>query len=130
MPYDDYDSSGNRRQSAYNQIYWAKEKNWTTYESMCKNRWIKITKDGKSVYAQWEDCGPFFYDDSNYVFGNSLPRNQTLNNSSGLDVSPAVRDYLGLSGLDVVDWQFVDSSDVPNGAWKIIVTTSQVDWGQ
>ncbi len=130
LPYDDYDSTGNRRQSAYKQIYWAKGKIWSAYESMCKNRWIKIIKGSKTVYAQWEDCGPFFYNDSNYVFGTSLPMNQTQNNSSGLDISPAVRDYLGISGLDIIDWQFVDSIDVPNGPWKLIITTSQVNWGQ
>ncbi len=130
LPYDDFDENGNRRQSSYNIIYWAKEKSWSRYESICKNQWIKITKGNKSVYAQWEDCGPFFYDDSNYVFGTSLPRNQMLNNSSGLDVSPAVRDYLGLSGLDTINWQFINSDDVPNGPWKLIVTTSQIDWGQ
>ncbi len=130
LPYDDFDSTGNRRQNAFKEIYWSKEKSWSAYESICKNHWIKIIKGSKIVYAQWEDCGPFYYDDFNYVFGTSQPLNQTLNNSSGLDVSPAVRDYLGISGLDKVDWQFVDSVDVPNGPWKIIVTTSQVDWGQ
>ncbi len=130
LPYNDFDENGKRRQSAYNMVYWAKDKNWASHESMCKNQWIKITKDNKAVYAQWEDCGPFFYDDSNYVFGTSLPRNQFLNNSSGLDVSPAVKDYLGLTGLDTVSWQFVNPGAVPYGAWKIIVTTSQIDWGQ
>lgn len=33
-----------------------------------------------------------------------------------MDVSPAVRDYLGLSGIDKVDWQFVEFEDVPEGA--------------
>ncbi len=130
LPYDDYDENGNRRQSAYNMIYWAKEKTWLPRESMCKNQWIKIWKGEKIVYAQWEDSGPFFYDDSSYVFGISLPRNQFLNNSSGIDVSPAVRDYLGLAGLDTVSWQFVNPNDVPYGVWKFIVTISQVDWGQ
>jgi len=130
LPYNDFDENGNRRQSAYTEIYWAKYKKWSAYESMCKNQWIKITKGSKSVYAQWEDCGPYFYDDSGYVFGTSLPRNQTINNSSGLDVSPAVEEYLGLTGLDTVSWQFVDPGNVPTGFWKNIITTSQIDWGQ
>ncbi len=129
LPYDDFNENGNRRPGAHNIIYWAKDKSWSSNESMCKNQWIKITKGDKLVYAQWEDCGPYFYDDSNYVFGIDQPRNQTLNNSSGLDVSPAVRDYLGLTGLDTVSWQFVNQKDVPYGIWKFIVTTSQVDWG-
>ena len=130
LPYDDFDNNGNRRPSAYDMIYWAKSKSWSAYESMCKNQWIEIIKGKKSVYAQWEDCGPFFYDDSNYVFGTSLPMNQYLNNSSGLDVSPAVKDYLGLTGLDTVSWHFVNPENVPIGPWKLIVTTSQIDWGQ
>ncbi len=130
LPYNDFDVNGNRRQSVYSMIYWANSKTWSAYESMCKNQWIKITKNNKSVYAQWEDCGPFFCDDSNYVFGSSLPRNQYINNSSGLDVSPAVKDYLGLTGLDTVSWQFVNPENVPIGPWKLIVTTSQIDWGQ
>lgn len=130
LPYDDFDDNGIRRQNAYSEVYWAKSKNWQSYESMCKNQWIKITKGGKTVYAQWEDCGPYFYDDSSYVFGTALPRNQFLNNSSGLDVSPAVRDYLGLTGLDTVSWQFMDAENVPSGIWKTIVTASQIDWGQ
>jgi hypothetical protein len=40
-----------------------------------------------------------------------------LNQGAGLDVSPAVRDYLGLKGKDVCDWKFVEARDVPNGPW-------------
>jgi hypothetical protein len=35
-----------------------------------------------------------------------------------LDVSPAVRDYLGLQPTDVTDWQFVNTQDVPPGPWR------------
>ena len=94
---------------------------------MCKNRWIKITKNGKTAYAQWEDAGPFGEDDKNYVFGNHLPQNN-INNNAGLDVSPAVRDYLHLNDIDKIDWQFIDFDDVPVGPWKKIITTSQIDW--
>ena len=34
-----------------------------------------------------------------------------------MDVSPAVRDYLGLQPTDVTDWKFVDFSEVPHGPW-------------
>ena len=46
-------------------------------------------------YAQWEDCGPFRTDHFQYVFQNERPK-PNLNRGAGLDVSPAVRDYLGL----------------------------------
>jgi hypothetical protein len=35
-----------------------------------------------------------------------------------LDVSPAVRDYLGLAPTDVTDWEFVEVRDVPAGPWR------------
>ncbi len=35
----------------------------------------------------------------------------------GLDISPAVRDYLGLQETDVTDWKFVDFKEVPTGPW-------------
>jgi hypothetical protein len=34
-----------------------------------------------------------------------------------LDVSPAVRDYLGLGDIDFCDWRFVDFTRVPLGPW-------------
>jgi len=41
-----------------------------------------------------------------------------LNKGAGLDVSPAVRDYLGLQETDVTDWKFVEFSEVPRGPWS------------
>lgn len=127
LPYDDFNGDGSRKSDAYSTVYWSNEKNWNDSESMVKNRWIKITKGDGTAYAQWEDAGPFEYNDKNYVFGTSPPTNK-LNNNAGLDVSPAIRDYLGLyhRGGNKVSWQFVDFADVPDGPWKKIITTSQV----
>ena len=69
------------------------------------------------VYAQWEDAGPFRTDHWQYVFGNERPK-PNLNKGAGLDVSPAVRDYLGLKETDVTDWKFVDFKEVPRGPWS------------
>ena len=112
---------------SYGIVYWSHEKNWSDSESMVKNRWIEIIKGDKTAYAQWEDAGPFVYDDKNYVFGNSSPKNK-LNNNAGLDVSPAVRDYAGLydDNQNMVSWKFVDLNEVPDGPWKKIMTTSQI----
>ena len=41
-----------------------------------------------------------------------------LNGGAGLDVSPAVRDYLGFGTKDVCDWKFVEYRDVPPGPWS------------
>ena len=51
------------------------------------------------------------------MFGKERPR-PNLNQGAGLDVSPAVRDYLGLAPTrDVCDWKFVEFTDVPAGPW-------------
>lgn len=122
LPYNDFDKDGNRKPQAFDIVYWAEDKKWSTSESICKNQWIKISKDGLSVYAQWEDVGPFEENDGNYVFGKADPKN-TEKSGAGLDVSPAVKDYLKLSGIDTVNWQFVAENDIPDGPWKRIVTT-------
>lgn len=122
LPYNDV-PAGKRRADVERIIPWAKDHKWTRSQSMCKDQWVKISKGRKTCYAQWEDVGPFNTDDGGYVFGGDRPRNKS-NKGAGIDLSPAVRDYLGLSGMDSVDWQFVDANDVPSGPWKKIVTDS------
>jgi hypothetical protein len=126
LPYNDF-SGGVRRASASQVVYWAGEETWSDTESMCKNRWLRISLGNLSAYAQWEDVGPFLVNDSLYVFGGNRPRNPE-NDSTGLDVSPAVHDYLGLTGLDQVDWQFVPFDSVPDGPWKQVITVRQIYW--
>ena len=127
LPYNDFNEKGEHKKELSSVVPWAKNINIADNYSILKNRWIKITHSGKIAYAQWEDVGPFGEDDSEYVFGDAAPKSKE-NKNAGIDVSPATRDYLGLSGEDKVDWQFVDSGDVPDGAWKKIITTSQVFW--
>jgi len=85
--------------------------------SVCKDHWLAIRKGNRVCYAQWEDCGPFRTDHFQYVFQNERPK-PNLNHGAGLDVSPAVRDYLGLGPTDVTDWQFVEVGGVPPGPWR------------
>lgn len=125
LPYNDFEN-GNRKTNS-KEIYWYREKDWNSSESVCKNQWIKITKGNLIAYAQWEDVGPFGEDDFNYVFGNNSPKSE-INNHAGLDVSPAIHDYLNLQDVDLVSWQFVNSSDVPEGPWKKAITSSQIYW--
>ena len=120
LPYNDYGRAG-----AKNVVYWGNSKSWGQNESMCKNQWIKVTAKGKVAYAQWEDVGPFLEDDGSYVFGSAAPHNKQLE-KAGLDVSPAVKDYLGLGDVDSTSWQFVNAEEVPSGPWKEIITTTQV----
>ncbi|MCA9364966.1 MAG: hypothetical protein KC736_03680 [Candidatus Moranbacteria bacterium] len=127
LPYNDFNNDGERRSNAFSVVPWAHERKWSADESLVKNRWVSIVHNGKTVYAQWEDSGPFVYNDVEYVFGGVRPQN-AKNQQAGIDVSPAVATYLNLSGMDLVDWQFVDDVDVPSGPWKEIVTTSQIHW--
>jgi hypothetical protein len=131
LPYNDYTDNGVRKTNAAQVVYWAKSKTWGKSESMMKNQWVKLTSNGVTCYGQIEDAGPYQYDDYKYVFGTSTPKSK-LANSAGLDVSPALRDCLKFNGWNndenKVDWQFVEAKDVPSGPWKIIVTSSQINW--
>ena len=87
--------------------------------SACKDRWVEIkTEDGSGhvCFAQWEDVGPLRYDHAEYVFGPERPDTYTR---AGLDVSPAVADYLGLNKdkKSTTRWRFVDDEDVLPGQW-------------
>ena len=41
------------------------------------------------------------------------------NHGAGIDVSPAVRDYLGLGPLGMVDWRFAEDVNVSTGPWAL-----------
>jgi hypothetical protein len=115
LPYNDKAATGHRAE-APQVVPWFKDAYQGPAVSVCKGRWVAIRKDNRTVYAQWEDAGPFRTDHWQYVFGNERPK-PNLNKGAGLDVSPAVRDYLGLKPTDVTDWKFVDFSEVPRGPW-------------
>jgi hypothetical protein len=89
--------------------------------SLCKNRWIEIRFRGKSCFAQWQDVGPVYTDDDLYVFGFEEPRSHARG-MAGLDVSPAVRDFLKFPGSGKTDWKFSEADEVPDGPWLEIVT--------
>ena len=84
--------------------------------SVCKGHWVEIRHGAKICYAQWEDVGPFNTDSAGYVFGDERPLTNP-NHGAGIDVAPAVRDYLELISLDLVDWRFVEQADVALGPW-------------
>ncbi len=116
LPYNDV-SRGRFKPEAALVIPWFKRDFTAQGQSVCKGRWLAIRKGNRVCYAQWEDCGPFRTDHFQYVFQNERPK-PNLNKGAGLDVSPAVRDYLGLKSTDVTDWQFVEVRDVPAGPWR------------
>lgn len=115
LPYNDMTSKGHKAEAA-TVIPWFKDTVTDSHKSVCKGRWIAIRRGDRVAYAQWEDAGPFRTDHWEYVFGNERPK-PNLNKGAGLDVSPAVRDYLGMDDTDVTDWKFVEFDEVPLGPW-------------
>ncbi len=115
LPYNDKAREGHRPEAS-KVVPWFKEAYQGPGISTVKGRWIAIRKGNRTAYAQWEDAGPFRTDHWQYVFGNERPK-PNLNKGAGLDVSPAVRDFLGMQDTDVTDWKFVDFKDVPPGPW-------------
>ncbi len=120
LPYNDV-SQGKHKVEAPTVIPWFRQAVLQYGKTVLRGRWIAVRRGSKTAYAQWEDCGPFSTDHWQYVFGNERPR-ANLNAGAGLDVSPAVRDYLGLQPTDVTSWRFVDESEVPPGPWR--------NWGE
>ncbi len=119
LPVSDYNEMGIKPASQLEAIPWYEGQS-KEGESILKNRWIEITYQGKKAYAQWEDVGPFGEDDVGYVFGSDRPEEPR----AGLDVSPAVSDYLNIDGKDDVSWRFIEESEVPAGPWKDVITRS------
>lgn len=135
LPFDDVnDEQGFATRGSV--IPWAEDPAYSSAvddpsQSLMKNRWVVLRKDGHVCYGQIEDAGPGEYRDAAYVFGSDDPRPANARyNGAGLDVSPALNGCLGFSDLDGeddrVDWAFVDDADVPAGPWTRIVTDSPI----
>jgi hypothetical protein len=119
LPYNDVARGTVTKPEAKVVIPWFKEAFVEEGKSVCRDRWVAIRNaEGEVCYAQWSDCGPFHSDHWQYVFGNEKPK-PNGNGGAGLNVSPAVRDYLGLKSTDVTDWKFVEFNAVPDGPWSL-----------
>ena len=116
LPYNDV-SLGKHKPEAPMVVPWFRQALTEPGKTVLRGRWIAIKKGNRTAYAQWEDCGPFRTDHYQYVFGTERPKGN-LNHGAGLDVSPAIRDYLGLGPTDVTSWRFVDENEVPAGPWR------------
>jgi hypothetical protein len=117
LPYNDVVNYKTTKEEAAKVIPWFKETFVREGRSVCHNRWLAIRFNERICYAQWSDCGPFVTTDADYVFGDARPTN-TKNNGAGIDLAPAVRDYLGLRSGNACDWRFVEEDEVPDGPWK------------
>jgi hypothetical protein len=117
LPYNDVAKGGIHRPEASEVIPWF----WESYRgdgiSVCKGRWVAIHHAGRVCYAQWEDVGPFEVDHWQYVFGKESPR-ANRNQAAGIDLSPAVRDFLNLRSGAIVEWRFANEQEIPRGPWK------------
>lgn len=114
LPYNDSLKYNVHKPEAARVIPWFKRAFHGPGKSVCKGRWIEIYYNGKRCYAQWSDCGPWVTDDWKYVFGGQRPKNQE-NKGAGIDVSPAVRDFLGMKSGAKVHWRFIEFAQVPRG---------------
>lgn len=123
LPFNDYNENGLKSDTELRRISWY---TGTIPEntSILKNRWIEVRHGNKVAYAQWEDVGPFGENDANYVFGTARPAEPR----AGLDLSPALADYLSVDGRGTVSWRFIDSVNVPKGEWTKIVTKSNLHY--
>jgi hypothetical protein len=117
LPYNDVLGYGRHKPEASRVIPWFGRMKPDPGQSVCKGRWVQIYNGVRICYAQWEDCGPWVTDDSDYVFGTKPPKTKE-NGGAGIDLSPAIRDYLGLMSGQRVHWRFVEAGVVPYGPWK------------
>ena len=117
LPYNDVDDHHTKLEAS-KVIPWFNDSFVKDGQSVCKGRWVAIRCGKRTCYAQWEDVGPFRSDHWEYVFGGERPR-PNLNGGAGLDVSPAIRDYLQLGDNALTDWRFVDFKEVPSGPWAL-----------
>jgi len=118
LPYNDV-TRGKTKPEAPKVIPWFRRDFERQGKSVCKGRWLAIRHGNRVAYAQWEDVGPFVTEHWQYVFGNERPK-PNLNQGAGLDISPAVRDYLGMKGGKAYcDWKFVEAREVPPGPWRL-----------
>ena len=120
LPYNDVENRRTKPEASHI-IPWFNAMFEKSGKSVCKDRWVEIRDSltGRVCYAQWSDCGPFRTDHWQYVFGDERPK-PNMNHGAGLDVSPAVQEYLGIGGMGVCDWKFVDVDEVRDGPWARI----------
>ncbi|MBT8037471.1 MAG: hypothetical protein KJO21_07995 [Verrucomicrobiae bacterium] len=117
LPYNDIAPTGDHQPEAAKVIPWYWKSYKGSWTSVCKGRWIAIHYRGKVCYAQWEDCGPFHTNDWQYVFKGHAPK-PNHNGNAGIDISPAVRDFLSIRSGYRVSWKFVEDHEVPGGPWS------------
>ena len=123
LPYSDF-ADGERKRNVTRVPWYDPGRPPAPGTSVVKNHWIAVTYQGRTVYGQWEDAGPMGENDVEYIFGSAAPRYR----QAGLDLSPAMANFLARPGEGHTSWRFVNETEVPTGPWRDTVTTSQTDW--
>jgi hypothetical protein len=102
-----------------------------------KNYWLEIINPANNLtcFAQVEDAGPWFVNDDAYVFDPThRPFSETafgsmydiyktagigriVTNNAGIDLSPTVAQYIGITGKGPVHWRFADPAKITSGPW-------------
>jgi len=126
LPYNDVLDHRTHKPEAARVIPWFRKSRPEPGKTVLKGRWLQIHHNGRNYFAQWEDCGPWTTDDWEYVFGGQPPKTRE-NGGAGIDLSPSVRDYLGVKSGDKVHWRFVEAGQVPYGPWKRYGQTAAAD---
>ncbi len=85
---------------------------------LLRGRWVEVRVGKRQCFGQWEDVGPFESDDAAYVFGTAGTPKNMVDAHAGIDLSPALRDCLGVSDVSSVAWRFVEAHAVPKGPWE------------
>jgi hypothetical protein len=120
LPYNDLDDDGDRKDSASDVPWFGAQQ--TPGGSILKDHWVAVSHKGTTCYGQWEDVGPNNESDFAYVFGSASEPENTFGEDAGLDVSPAMRDCLGMDDVAVTTWRFADADEVADGPWLDIIT--------
>ncbi len=118
LPYNDIAPGGGAHKESASKVvpwYWRAFRN--PGSSVCHGRWIALHFGNRVCYAQWRDVGPFTTDDWEYVFKGKEPK-PNKNGNAGIDISPAVRDFLNIKSGQTLSWKFVESLEVVDGPWS------------
>ncbi|MBK1790123.1 hypothetical protein [Persicirhabdus sediminis] len=117
LPYNDLLANGARCPYAAEAVPWFWKVQHTEGKSVCQNRWVALHYRGKVCYAQWQDVGPYAEDDWAYVFKARYPALRLASSPAAIQVSPAVRDYLGMQKNSRISWKFIEEYEVIKGPW-------------
>lgn len=115
LPYNDLTDDGEQKANAKRMPWY--DATLPNYESQMDGRWVAVRNGATVCYGQVRDVGPFEQDDTAYVFGTAQTPKNKQGVGAGLDLSPAMRDCLGVGDVSMLEWRFMSTQAVPAGPW-------------